>query len=113
MVDPHPGSIYTIRGGGLATRLYTSIGLTALHYIANEYHLKVSIATFKHTMSRWGFIKNHSHDDTPQLPMRISASFYLLALEDDEMLVVLKNEGMYTTTGMSLDCIYSHQKDTT
>ena len=31
MVDPHPGSLYTIRGGGLATRLYTSLNLAALH----------------------------------------------------------------------------------
>ena len=30
MVDPHPGSQYTIRAGGLATRLYSSSGLTAL-----------------------------------------------------------------------------------
>ena len=30
MVDPHPGSLYTILGGGLATRLYSSLDLTAL-----------------------------------------------------------------------------------
>ena len=32
MVDPHPGSLYTIMGGGLATRLYASLCLAVLHY---------------------------------------------------------------------------------
>ena len=31
VIDPHPGSLYTMRGGGLATRIYTSLDLTALH----------------------------------------------------------------------------------
>ena len=30
MVDPHPGSQYTIRAGSLATRLYSNSDLTAL-----------------------------------------------------------------------------------
>ena len=33
MVDPHPGSLIYNKEGGLATRLYTSLGLAALHYV--------------------------------------------------------------------------------
>ena len=31
MIHPHPGGLYTIRGGDLATRLCTSLTLTVLH----------------------------------------------------------------------------------
>ena len=31
MIDPHPSSMFSIRGGGPATQLCTSLTLTALH----------------------------------------------------------------------------------
>ena len=51
MVDPHPGSLYTIKGGGLATRVYTILCLAALHSFTNIPTSLCSRILFQQVMS--------------------------------------------------------------
>jgi len=76
--------------------LYLSEDLSAeniRHLLASDYQTVVSIRTLRSAIADWGMQKTVSLEDTPELRMRILTCFYLLGLEDDEMLHVLHNDG--------------------
>jgi hypothetical protein len=63
------------------------------HLLASGYQTVVSIRTLRSGIADWGMHKTVSLEDTPELRIRISTCFYLLGLEDDEMLHVLHDDG--------------------
>jgi len=63
------------------------------HLLASNYETVVSIRTLRSAIANWGMHKTIGLEDTPELRMRISTCFYLLGLEDDEMLHVLRDDG--------------------
>jgi len=63
------------------------------HLLASDYQTVVSIRTLRSAIANWGMHKTVSLEDTPELRMRISTCFYLLGLEDVEMLHVLRDDG--------------------
>lgn len=66
-----------------------------LNILQDEYDCTVSLRTFKTFIAQQGFKRNLCLDDTPALRMRITTCFYLLALEEHEILAVLLDEGKH------------------
>lgn len=64
--------------------------------LASDHNTVVSLRTLRTRISSWGFLKATPVPDTPELRMRISTCFYLLGLEDNEILQVLQDEGSNT-----------------
>jgi hypothetical protein len=84
----------------LIEQLYLEDNLTAkeiIKLLAEEYSFVISLRQLNRCIKEWNFRKQEQVEDTPQLRARISTCFYLLGLEDSEMLMMLKEEGNVTS----------------
>ena len=80
----------------LIEELYLNQQLSAeniRHQLATEYNTVVSTRTLRSAIANWGFYKTTSLEDTPELRIYISTCFYLLGLEDNEIVHVLQDKG--------------------
>jgi hypothetical protein len=84
----------------LIEQLYLEDNLTGkeiIKLLAEEYSFVISLRKFNTCIKEWNFRKQEQVEDSPQLRARISTCFYLLGLEDSEMLMMLKEEGNMTS----------------